>query len=30
MCTSYKVGNIKVFEAFSEFALPGFDFKPEI
>jgi putative SOS response-associated peptidase YedK len=30
MCTSYKVGDIKVFEAFSEFALPGFDFKPEI
>ena len=30
MCTSYKVGDIKVFEAFSQFALPTFEFKSEI
>jgi putative SOS response-associated peptidase YedK len=30
MCTSYKVGDIKVFEAFSQFPAPTFDFKPEI
>jgi putative SOS response-associated peptidase YedK len=30
MCTSYKVGDIKIFEAFSEFPAPGFEFKPEI
>lgn len=30
MCTSYKVGDIKIFETFSEFPVPGFGFKPEI
>jgi len=30
MCTSYKVGDIKIFEAFSEFPALGLDFKPEI
>ena len=30
MCTSYKVGDVKVFDAFSDFPLPLFDFKPEI
>ena len=30
MCTSYKVGDTEVFEAFSQFPLPLFDFKPEI
>jgi putative SOS response-associated peptidase YedK len=30
MCTSYKVGDIKTFEAFSEFPSPGFDFRSEI
>jgi putative SOS response-associated peptidase YedK len=30
MCTSYKVGDVEVFDAFSDFPLPLFDFKPEI
>jgi putative SOS response-associated peptidase YedK len=30
MCTSYKVGDIKVFEAFSDFPAARFDFKAEI
>jgi putative SOS response-associated peptidase YedK len=30
MCTSYKVGDVKVFDAFSEFPSPLFEFKPEI
>jgi putative SOS response-associated peptidase YedK len=30
MCTSYKVGDTKIFEAFSEFAVPRFDFKTDI
>ena len=30
MCTSYKLGDIKIFEAFSEFPAAGFDFEPEI
>lgn len=30
MCTSYEVGDVKIFDAFSEFPLPLFDFKPEI
>jgi hypothetical protein len=30
MCTSYKVGDIKIFEAFSQFPNPSFDFRPEI
>ena len=30
MCTSYKVGDIKTFDAFSEFPTASFDFKSEI
>jgi hypothetical protein len=30
MCTSYKVGDIKIFDAFSEFPVASFDFKVEI
>ena len=30
MCTSYKVGDIKIFDAFSEFPAASFDFKSEI
>lgn len=30
MCTSYKLGDIKIFEAFSEFPAAGFDFEPKI
>lgn len=30
MCTSYKVGEVEVFDAFSDFPLPLFDFKAEI
>ena len=30
MCTSYKVGDIKIFEAFSDFPAPRLEFKPEI
>jgi putative SOS response-associated peptidase YedK len=30
MCTSYKVGDIKIFDAFSEFPATLFDFKAEI
>jgi putative SOS response-associated peptidase YedK len=30
MCTSYKVGDLKIFEAFSEFPVPRFEFKSEI
>lgn len=30
MCTSYKVGDIKMFEAFSEFPASRFEFKSEI
>jgi putative SOS response-associated peptidase YedK len=30
MCTSYKVGDIKIFDAFSEFPAASFDFKAEI
>jgi putative SOS response-associated peptidase YedK len=30
MCTSYKVGDIKIFDAFSEFPGANFDFKAEI
>jgi putative SOS response-associated peptidase YedK len=30
MCTSYKVGDIKIFDAFSEFPATLFDFKTEI
>jgi putative SOS response-associated peptidase YedK len=30
MCTSYKVGDIKIFEAFSDFPTARFEFKPEV
>jgi putative SOS response-associated peptidase YedK len=30
MCTSYKVGDIKIFDAFSEFPAARFDFKPDV
>jgi hypothetical protein len=30
VCTSYKVGDIKIFDAFSEFPAASFDFKADI